>query len=435
MWSSSQFAPAVSGEIACGLMRAMLRPLECFIGWRYLKSGRSQRRISFMSLASIAGIALGVAALIVILSAMNGLEAESRARLLSLSEHMTVTAGDDTGEDLDTLIPRLAVVDGVAAVTPFTSIEVVLQSGTEVRPAIVRGIDPTAEGENSDLMRIVGADQLGELRAGSGRILLGRYLAGRLGVLPGDRIKLMVPDVSGGRISIRQASFTVAGSFAAGVEVHDENLALTHLADAGGLIGRDDAPAALALRLADPLEVAEIENAVRVVLGDGYRISTWALENRSLFQAMAIEKTMMTFLLMFIGGVAAFNVVASLMMIVNEKERDIAILRTLGLGPERVMRIFLIQGATIGIGGTVLGLIIGLALALNLETLLPWLERTLGFQIMPGDVFYVTEVPSELRTNDLIVIAVFALAIAVLATWYPSRRAAAVEPADVLRYE
>ncbi|HEY5665555.1 MAG TPA: FtsX-like permease family protein [Gammaproteobacteria bacterium] len=208
-----------------------------------------------------------------------------------------------------------------------------------------------------------------------------------------------------------------------------------HLADAGRLIGLAGEPEALAVRIEDPMRVADVEQALEAAVGDGYAWSNWAEENRSLFQAMAIEKAMMTIVLMFIAGIAAFNIVASLTMVVNEKEKDIAILRTLGLEPGKLARIFLLQGALIGIGGTLAGVVVGLALAVNLETLLPWLERTLGFQIMPGDVYYVTQVPSEIRLSDVLLIPGFAIVISLLATLYPSRRAAAVEPAEALRYE
>ncbi len=310
-----------------------------------------------------------------------------------------------------------------------------LSSGTDLRPAIVRGIDPGVELDDPELVSIVGADRLAALEAGSNRIILGRFVAAGLRVQPGDRITLWRAEIDAGRPRPYRAGFTVAGVFDAGVEAHDSNLALVHLADAGRLIGLDGAPEALAVRIDDPMRVADVGRALEAAVGGGYAWSNWAEENRSLFQAMAIEKAMMTIVLMFIAGIAAFNIVASLTMVVNEKEKDIAILRTLGLEPGKLARIFLLQGALIGIGGTLAGVVVGLALALNLETLLPWLERTLGFQIMPGDVYYVTQVPSEIRLSDVLLIPGFAIAISLLATLYPSRRAAAVEPAEALRYE
>jgi lipoprotein-releasing system permease protein len=414
----------------------MIRPLECFIGLRYLATGRGRGLVSFMSAASLAGITLGVSAIIVILSAMNGLEAESRNRLLSMSEHITLRVDGEGAGSLASARTLLANADGVAAVTPFVQFEAVLVVRNEAsfRSVNLRGIDPVAE-QGSDLETIVGPGRLGELEPGSDRILLGRFVASELNVQPGDRLEVWLPQADGGRVNFRTAAATVSGVFVAGVEQHDSNLALMHLADADRLAGVGDTAEALGIRLAEPMTVGRVEQALRATLGPGYSWSNWATENASLFQAMAIEKTMMTILMMFIVAVAAFNIVTSLTMVVNEKEKDIAILRTLGLEPQRVTRVFLVQGAIIGIGGTLAGVLIGLVLAFNLETILPWIEQVFGFRIMPGDVFYVTEVPSEIRLQDLLLVPGFALLIALVATIVPSRKAARIDPADVLRYE
>lgn len=412
----------------------MIRPLEWFIGLRYLRAGRGRLPVSFMSVASVLGIGIGVAALIVILSAMNGLETESRTRLLSLSEHMSVRS-DRADVDLQALQATLAAAEGVESVSPFLRVEAMLSSGADLSPAVIRGIDPDAEDPNSDLARIVGIDYLNRLSPGSNAVLLGRFLAANLRVQPGDRITVWLAEVVGGLPRPRRVAFTVAGVFSAGVPDHDTNLALVHLSDASRQFGFEDESAALAIRLSDPMAVATDGLSLRSNFSSGYEWSDWAEENRSLFQAMAIEKTMMTILVMFIALVAAFNVVASLITVVNEKERDIAILRTIGLERKKIMRIFLVQGSVIGFVGTLFGVIAGLLLAANLETILPWLERTFGFQIMPGDVYYVTSVPFEIHAGDLVLIAAFAVVITLLATVFPSRRAAKIEPAEVLRYE
>jgi len=412
----------------------MIRPLEWFIGLRYLSAARGRGPVSFMSAASILGIGLGVAALIIILSAMNGLEAESRSRLLSLSEHITLRV-DRPDADVEALQLSLAAADGVASVSPFMRLEAMLSSGAYLKPAIIRGIDPRAEDPESDLAGVIGLDVLESLEPGSNRILLGRFVASNLLVQVGDQITVWIAEIDGGRPAPRRVGFTVAGVFAAGVEVHDSNLALIHLADASRLSGRDGAPQSLAISLEEPMDVVRVGAALASELGEGYVWSNWAEENSALFRAMAIEKIMMTILLMFIAGVAVFNVVASLMMVVNEKEKDIAILRTMGLEPKKLSRIFLIQGALVGVGGTLAGVVVGLLVASNLETILPWLEQVFGFQIMPGDVFYVTRVPSEIRLGDLLLIPGFAIGITLLATIYPARRASKIEPADVLRYE
>ncbi len=400
-----------------------------------MSAGRGRGPVSFMSAASILGIGLGVATLIIILSAMNGLEAESRSRLLSLSEHITLRPNQpviDTAE----LQATLSNSDGVASVSPFVRLEAMLSSGGDLKPAIIRGIDPLTEDPDSELTRVIGRDLLESLEPGSNQVLLGRFVASNLRVQPGDQITVWLAEVEGGRPKPRRIGFTVAGVFAAGVEVHDSNLALTHLADASRLLGLDANEAgAFAIRLDEPMDVARVGAALEDALGDGYSWSNWAVENSALFRAMAIEKIMMTILLMFIAGVAVFNVVASLMMVVNEKEKDIAILRTIGLEPKKLSRIFLIQGALLGVGGTLAGVVVGLLVAGNLEIILPWLEQTFGFQIMPGDVFYVTRVPSEIQLGDVLLIPGFAIVITLLATIFPARRAAKIEPADVLRYE
>jgi lipoprotein-releasing system permease protein len=293
----------------------------------------------------------------------------------------------------------------------------------------------SAGAANDEIAAIVGQDMLNLLQPGTNHVILGRFLALNLDVSIGDRVTALLAEFTDGRPSLRRAGFEVVGIFDAGVANHDANLALTSLADAGGLIGLGDRPQGVAVRLDDPMTAGEFQSALSAQLGNSYRYSNWADENRSLFRAMAIEKTMMTIILMFIVGVAAFNIVASLMMVVTEKERDIAILRTYGLEPARVVRIFFVQGALLGVAGTVLGTVAGIVLAANVETIVPWLERTLNFKIMPGDVFYVTEVPSEIQLLDVVLVPLFALLISVLATLFPSRRAAQVEPAEALRYE
>jgi lipoprotein-releasing system permease protein len=411
----------------------MIRPLELFIGLRYLRTGRGRGLVSFMSVASLIGIVLGVAALLVILSAMNGLETESRERLLSMAEHITVRSDGDA--DWDSLATELAADADVEAVTPFVRIEGMLSAQSALLPALVRGVDPAAEGESSDIAGVVGPERLALLAPGSERMLLGEYLAANLGVDIGDRLTLNLAEAGERGPSLRRAGFTVAGIFYAGVEAHDSRLALINLEDAGAAAGLTRVPQGLALKLAEPMRAREVQGRLQGRLDDSYRWSNWADENRSLYNAMAIEKTMMTIVLMFIVVLAAFNIVASLVMTVNEKEKDVAILRTLGLESKRVARVFLVQGALIGIVGTALGTGLGFLLAMNLEIILPWLERTFGFQIMPGDVYYVSRVPSEIRTQDFLLIPGLALVISLLATIFPSRRAAAVDPADVLRYE
>jgi lipoprotein-releasing system permease protein len=412
----------------------MFQPLEWFIGLRYLRSRRWRFIVSFRTAASLLGLALGVTALIVILSILNGLESETRERLLGLSAHATVSAPGGL-EDWRELRTRFASEPGVAAVSPFVRLEGMLSAGTNLRPAVVRGILPEEEREASDLNRFVTLGGIENLVPGARRIVLGRVLALNLGVEFGDELTVHVPRVIDGRIMPRPAAFTVAGIFAAGVPDHDTGLALVHLNDASDLKGFRGAAEGVAVRFADPLRAREFGAAQRATLDPKWRYSDWTEEYRSLFTAMRIEKIMMSIILLMIVGVAAFNILASLMMVVIDKQKDIAILRTYGLEARRVARIFMVQGAVIGLIGALLGVSGGLALAYNVDVIVPWLETTFGFQIMPGDVYYVTALPSEVQLFDVVAVPVAACVLAVLATIYPARRAAAIAPASALRYD
>lgn len=413
----------------------MFRPLECFIGLRYLRPRRRRGLASFMTMASLIGIALGVAALIIILSVMNGFEAELRTRLLSMGAHASVASPSGGLSSWRDLAQRVETMDGVAGVAPYVEFEGMLAAGANLRPAIVRGVLPAEETTMADTVAFLNPGGLARLEPGQGGIILGRALALNLGVDVGGRLNLLIPRIENERPVPRLTGFTVVGTFEAGIQDHDANLALIHLHDASALRGLDGQPQGLGVRLEDAMSAPRFSAAVEATLGSAYRYSDWTEENRNYFQAIRIEKTMMTVLLMFIIAVAAFNIVASLMMVVVDKEKDIAILRTYGLEPERVARIFFVQGATIGVAGTAFGVVAGLLCALNVDTIVPWLERTFNFQIMPGDVYYVTQIPSEIHLWDVVLIPGMALLVAILATVYPSRRAARIAPAQALRYE
>ncbi len=412
----------------------MFQPLEWFVGLRYLRSRRWPAIVSFRTVASLLGLALGVTALIVILSVLNGLESETRERLLGLSAHATVSVPGGFA-DWRELRTRFAGEPGVAAVSPFVRLEGMLAAGTNLSPAVVRGILPEEEREASDLNRFLTLGGIENLVPGARRIILGRVLAAGLGVELGDDLIVLVPRVTAGRVTPKRAAFTVAGIFEAGVPDHDTSLALVHLDDASDLKGLDGAAEGVAIRFDDPLLVREFGAAQRATLDATWRYSDWTQEYRNLFTAMRIEKIMMSIILLMIVGVAAFNIVASLMMVVLDKQKDIAILRTYGLEAHRVARIFIVQGAAIGLAGALLGLGLGLALAYNVGVIVPWLEATFDFQIMPGDVYYVTALPSEVQLFDVVAVPAAAIALAVLATIYPARRAAAIAPASALRYD
>jgi lipoprotein-releasing system permease protein len=412
----------------------MFQPLEWFIGLRYLRSRRWRALVSFRTAASLVGLALGVTALIVILSVLNGLEAETRTRLLALSAHATISAPEGFA-DWRELEARFGAVPGVIAVAPYVRIEGMLSAGANLRPAIVRGILPAEETKASDLARLIAAGALANLAPGEHRILLGQVLALSLGVETGDAVRLLVPQVANGRVVPKRQVFTIGGIIEAGVPDHDTSLALVHLADASALKGLNGAAEGVSLKFDDPLTVREFAAAQRGTLDPTWRYSDWTEEYRNLFTAMRIEKLMMSIILLLIVGVAAFNIVASLMMVVIDKQKDIAILRTYGLDARRVARIFIVQGAAIGLVGALLGVGLGLALAYNIDVVVPWLEQTFNFRIMPGDVYYVTELPSEVQLFDVIAVPLAAFGLAVLATLYPARRAAAIAPAIALRYD
>ena len=414
----------------------MINPVELFVGLRYLRAKRRTRFVSFITLISLLGISLGVAALIVILSVMNGFEGELRNRLLSMSAHGSITGEGGVTRNWQELVADISAEPGVVAAAPFVQMEGMIQSRGDLFAVMVHGVNPAYENVLSGDMINMIEGSLDVLQAGDRSIILGRILAYNLGARVGDGVVLLIPRAVGdGTLQPVLERFVMRGVFEAGVQDHDGILALVHADEAAAIQGLGDAVGSVRFRAADVMAAPRIARALQARLGSDVSSSDWTIENGSYFRAIRLEKMMMSLMLSVIIGVAAFNIVASLVMVVMDKTTDIAVLRTLGMGPQGVVKIFFVQGAVIGWAGVAIGVILGVVLAINVPHIVPVLEQLFGFQIMPGDVYYVTQIPSELELQDVSVIAVPALILTSLATLYPARRAALVNPAAALRYE
>ncbi len=414
----------------------MINPVELFVGLRYLRAKRRTRFVSFITLISLLGIALGVAALIVILSVMNGFEGELRNRLLSMSAHGSVTGRNGVTEDWRALVDEVGKEPGVLAAAPLIQLEGMIQSGRDLKAVLLQGVDPQYEAALSGSLVNMIQGNLDVLTQDSHSIILGRLLALDLGVRIGDGVILLIPrPVGDGTLEPVLKRFIVRGVFEVGLQDHDGVLALINVQDAAAIIGLGDDVNSIRFRAEDVMAAPAIARRLQQRLGDGVTSSDWTIENSSYFRAIRIEKMMMSLLLSLIIGVAAFNIVASLVMVVTDKTTDIAVLRTLGMSPGGVVRVFFVQGAIIGWAGVFIGVAFGVVAAIYVPVIVPFLEQLFGFQIMPGDVYYVTRIPSELEMADVTTIAIAAFVLTSLATLYPARRAAHVNPAMALRYE
>jgi lipoprotein-releasing system permease protein len=415
----------------------MFHPLPIFVGLRYVRTRRQGFFVSFISWVSMLGVAVGVTALITIISVMNGFEGELRSRLVALTAHATVAAPRGTAADWPAIAARLREVPGVAGVAPFVDVQAMAGRAGTLQPVLLHGVDPAVESEVSTVERHLVAGRLADLVPGERRIVLGRVVAWQLGAAVGDELTVMVPGrdllASGGRPRLQ--TFTVSGVFEVGLREHDATLALVSLADAAALAGAPAGPAGLRVRFDDPMAAPARSAELARAAGPGLTLRDWTQEHAAYFRAIRIEKTMMSLILMLVVGVAAFNIVAALVMVVNEKRSDIAILRTLGLARGGVIGTFLTQGLVIGAVGTLFGVALGVLVASNVGTIVPVLERTFGFHVMDPTVYYITEIPSELRGRQVAAIGLVAFALTVLATIYPALRGAATEPAEALRYE
>jgi len=399
----------------------MFHPLPIFVGLRYVRTRRQGFFVSFISWVSMLGVAVGVTALITIISVMNGFEGELRSRLVALTAHATVGAPRGVVADWPAIAARLRAVPGVAGVAPFVDVQAMAGRAGTLQPVLLHGIDPAVEPEVSTVEQHLVAGRLADLVPGERRIVLGRVVAWQLGAAVGDELTVMVPGrdllASGGRPRLQ--TFTVSGVFEVGLREHDATLGLVSLADAATLAGAPDGPAGLRVRFDDPMTAPARSAELARAAGPGLTLRDWTQEHAAYFRAIRIEKTMMSLIL----------------MLVNEKRSDIAILRTLGLARGGVIGTFFTQGLVIGAVGTLAGVVLGVLVASNVGTIVPVLERVFGFHVMDPTVYYITEIPSELRGGQVAAIGLVAFALTVLATIYPALRGAATEPAEALRYE
>ncbi len=415
----------------------MFHPLSVYIGLRYTRAKRRNHFISFISMVSMVGVALGITVLITVLSVMNGFQEEVRARILGMVSHATVSGFSGRIEDWRTLRERIEPLPEVVGVAPYVEGQAMIARGEAVSGVLVRGIDPAEEPRVSDVGRHMVEGRLEDLEPGDYRIVLGAELARALGVIPGDKVILVAPEatVTPAGILPKLRRFKVSGIFEVGMGDYDRGVALMHIADAQRLFRLDGAVSGLRLKLADLFQAPWVAHELTRALGGRYWVLDWTRQYANYFRAVRMEKTMMFIILAMIIGVAAFNIVSTLVMLVTDKQADIAILRTLGLTPGRVMRIFVVQGSMIGLLGTVVGIAGGVALALNVERIVPLIERLMGRKLLPPDVYYISELPSQLQWSDVWQVAALAFVLAVSATLYPAWRASRVQPAEALRYE
>ena len=413
----------------------MFRPLELFIGLRYTRAKRRNHFISFISLVSMAGIALGVMALIVVISVMNGFDNELRSRILGMVSHATIAGVGEGVPDWHEVIKKAEANPNVVGAAPYMEREAMLK-GQRVAGALVRGVLPDQEPKVSEVGGKMIAGKLDDLVPGHFGIVLGKELSYKLGVKIGEKVVVYAPEVRATPIGAvpRLKSFTVVGIFEVGMEEFDSGLAVVHMEDAQRLYQADD-PDGIRLKLDDMFRAFGVARSLATDLGGFYRVSDWMQGHSNIFTAIAMEKRVMFMILSLIVAVAAFNLVSTLIMLVTDKQADIAILRTLGASPRSIMLIFIVQGAASGIAGTVGGVAFGLLVAFNIPTIVPFIEHLLHTSFLPASVYLIDRMPSDPHLSEVGLIAFWSLLFAFIATIYPSRRASRVRPAEALRYE
>ena len=415
-------------------------PYELILGWRYTRAGRSTRRngfISFISGVSMLGIALGVAALIIVLSVMNGFQKEVRDRMLGVVSHIEVFAPQGAAlTDVATTLREIKAHPQVVGAAPFVGAQALMAHGEDMKGTLVRGIEPKLEPEVTDLAAALQPQVLAELVSGDFKVVLGGDLARQLGVRRGDKVTLVAPggQVTPAGVVPRLKQMTVAGTFDSGHYEYDSALVMVHVDDAAKIF-RLEGPTGVRVKLRDLHQARAVaQDLVKTLSGD-LLVRDWTRQNRNWFAAVQLEKRMMFIILTLIVAVAAFNLVSTLVMTVTDKRADIAILRTLGASPASIMGVFVVQGAMVGVLGTLAGLLLGLGVAYNIDVIVPALENLLGASFLPRDIYLISRMPSDAQQSDILPVAVMSLVLAFVATLYPSWRASRVNPAEALRYE
>ena len=415
----------------------MALPYELLIGLRYTRAKRRNQFVSFISMISMLGIALGVTALIVVLSVMNGFQTELRGRILAVVSHVQISGASGEMGDWQHVAEQSVQQPGVVAAAPYVQAQGMLSYEQSVRGTMVRGILPDLEDKVADFRSNMKKGSLDTLVPDAFNIVLGSELARALAVSVGDKVTVIAPQgsVTPAGIVPRLKSFTVTGIFEVGMFEYDSGLALIHMTDAQRLYRMEDRVSGVRLKLEDLFKAPYIVQQLATRLDTEAYISDWTRSHANFFRAVAIEKNMMFIILSLIVAVAAFNIVSTLVMAVTDKQADIAILRTLGASPGSIMSVFMVQGALIGFIGLGLGVLGGVTLALNVDVVVPFIERMLGTQLMSKEVYYISNLPSELQWRDVITITAVSFVLSLAATIYPSWRASRVNPAEALRYE
>ena len=415
----------------------MFTPWELCVGLRYTRAKRRNHFISFISLTSMIGIALGVTALITVISVMNGFERELRERILGVASHATISGFDRALEDWESLAGAAAAHPEVVGVAPFVESQGMLTHAGQVRGVLIRGVSPSREPAVSEIGRYLVEGELEGLAPGRFNVLIGRDLARRLDADVGTRVTLVAPQarITPAGVLPRMRRFTVSGLFEAGHAQYDTSLAVVHVEDAQRVFRLGRGVSGLRLKLVDMFDAPRVSRELARSFGGRYWLRDWTQYHANFFRALKIERTVMFVILTLIVAVAAFNLVSTLVMVVTDKESDIAILRTLGAGQSSVLAIFVVQGTLIGIAGTIAGVAGGVALATHVETLVPAIESFFDVRFLSPDIYYISAVPSEMRWRDVAAVGSVAFVMCVLATIYPAWKASRVQPVEALRHE